>query len=137
MAKTENKKDEREPFRAERHIRRMSDDEIREFVNGVVSGQIYTDRHIPESLQHAIHIIFMPLVFGIFDGARPEDVKQVGCLWEWLSEAGPRGVNGCPSFLSMKIMHRDDFTRAHAAIVTELKRRENIEIPPASEKVTP
>lgn len=107
-------------------LKRMSDDELREFVNGVCSGQILVSTQVRD--ESMIRRVFMPVVFGAFDGWTQEELKQIGVLWEWMGKAGPLAVNGLPTFLSCNIMRRDDWERAHAAIVRELKRREEIEV---------
>lgn len=57
-----------------------------------------------------------------------EYTAQIGVLWEWMSKAGPRAINGYPIFMSMRVMHRDDWSRAVGAIQREEKRREDIEV---------
>ena len=53
---------------------------------------------------------------------------KIGTIYEYISEAGPRSINGFPCFFSHKVLNRSDFMRAHAAIGRELKRRDEMEI---------
>jgi hypothetical protein len=55
-------------------------------------------------------------------------LRNLGCLYEHLSQAGPRSINGYPIFWSVRILNRDDWQRAAAAIDRELERRDNMEI---------
>lgn len=57
-----------------------------------------------------------------------EDWASVGIFYEYLDKAGPRSVNGWPSFLSMRLMHVDDWERCRKAIVREQERQERIEV---------
>jgi hypothetical protein len=62
------------------------------------------------------------------DRWRKEFTQQIGVLWEWMSKAGPRAINGYPTFFSVRLLHRDDWERARKAIIREQKRREDIEV---------
>jgi len=55
-------------------------------------------------------------------------LRNLGVIYEYYSEAGPRCCNGYPCFFSCHIINKADWIRAHAAIVRELDRRENMEI---------
>jgi len=55
-------------------------------------------------------------------------LQNLGVIYERMSKAGPRSINGQPIFFSFSILNRSDWVRAHAAIVRELKRREDMEI---------
>lgn len=54
--------------------------------------------------------------------------RDLGIIWEYLGEAAPRAINGCPMFFSCHLMHREDWERARAAINREFERRESIEL---------
>lgn len=51
---------------------------------------------------------------------------QIGVLWEWMDQAGPRGINGFPMFFSMRMMHMEDWKMCHKAILKEVARRESL-----------
>lgn len=120
--------EEEEPKVIDGEVDRMTVDELRKFVDGVASGQIFTDRHIPPGDTDMVGSVFMVVGLGAFAGWTKERIKSVGCVWEWWSEAGPRSINGLPIFYSARIMHVEDWKRAHAAVEKELKRRESIEV---------
>ncbi len=54
--------------------------------------------------------------------------QNLGVIYEEISKAGPRSINGQPIFWSLRIINRSDWKRAHAAITRELSRREDMEI---------
>jgi len=120
----------KDPLPGRRHdIPLMTEDGLKDFVLGCCNGHIFTSNQVPdEEAQHLLGSIFMPLVFGALKNYDQESIENIGVLWEHMSEAAPRGINGYPMFFSCRIMHKDDWTRARAAIKKELHRREAIEL---------
>ena len=53
-----------------------------------------------------------------------EKIKDIGCIWEHISEAGPMSINNYPIFMSCHLMNKNDWARAIKAIDHELKLRE-------------
>lgn len=111
-------------------VPRMTRDERVQFVLNYVDNQIFTSLQVRNP--NDLAMVFMPLILGALDGWEREDAAQIGCFYEYLSAAGPRAINGMPSFLSVKFMHRDDCERCFPAIERELERRnkakEDIEV---------
>lgn len=71
--------------------------------------------------------IFMPLIF-----AKPEDIqtlrdKGVVAFYEYLSEAGPRSVNGYPMFTTFGTLTREDNNQVMEAYNEELERLAEVE----------
>ena len=111
----------REPIK----IPRMSDDELRKFVLGLCDGSLFTMFDCPQIM---IPMVFMPIALGAFAGYVAEDMAEVGCVYEYYSEAGPRSINGLPVFASFKLVHIDDWRRAAKAADAEIARRKDIPI---------
>jgi len=88
---------------AKRAAERLSEDEIKQVVDGLVRGHIYTALDCPPDM---IPSVFMVVAFG---GLNDYDMDTVGMVYEWLDKAGERGINGCPMFLSCKVVHTDDW----------------------------
>jgi hypothetical protein len=109
-------------------IPRMSDDQLREFICGVVDRRIFTIHDIHQRDECLIPAVFMPIIFGPFNHYNPDSLKRVGCVYEYYDKALPRSINGYPCFTSMRLMHAEDWKRAQAAIVAEIERRKNIPI---------
>ena len=99
---------------------------LRTFVIDFLAGKIFTSAQMNEGT--SIEMVFMPLVFGALADWPREDLEQIGILWEYLDKAGPRSINGLPSFFSLRIMHRDDWERCFNAIVREQERQREIEV---------
>lgn len=107
-------------------VGRKTDEELREFVFDFMAGRIFTSAQIPPSGR--LELVFMPLVFGALHDWPEEDWADIGIIYEYLDKAGPRSVNGCPGFFSMRLMHVDDWERCLKAIQREQGRREEIEV---------
>jgi hypothetical protein len=109
-------------------IPRMTDDELREFVIAFCDQRVFTTAHVRENETDMLDMIFLPLGLGALAGLPESEQSNLGCLWEYLSAAGPRAVNGYPIFMSMRIMHIEDWDRARKAIMRESERRQAIEV---------
>lgn len=104
----------------------LSDEELKDFVRAFLDGRIYT--HLAVRDPNLIRSVFMVLALA---GRMPKDYADtVGLIWEFLDQAGPRGINGHPMFFSARFMHRDDWDRVRPVIQAELERRDAITIPP-------
>jgi hypothetical protein len=107
-------------------IQPATDDELREFVDGVLSGRIFTSEQCePEMLG----TVFMPIALGCFAGVPREQLETIGVLYAPISEASPVAVNGYPTFFGFNVMLRQDWQRAREAIVAEAERRKNLPLP--------
>ena len=54
--------------------------------------------------------------------------KHIGGFWEFNSKALPRSINGLPCFMSVKVMHIEDWRRANVAIMREQERLANLDV---------
>ena len=70
----------------------------------------------------------MEMVEGEIGKAREHYFKHLGGVWEYMDKALPRGINGLPCFMSMRLMHIDDWNRANKVIKKEMDRRETLEV---------
>lgn len=113
-------------------IPRMTEEKLREFVNGYCSGQIFTSANIhasnDEHLASLMRSVFMPLAFGGLKGVPKRELRNLGVLWEWNSKAGLRSINGMPTFTSCNMLHKDDWDRARNAVNAEMDRRKSIKV---------
>jgi hypothetical protein len=101
---------------------RMSDDALRQFVEDWLARKIYSIYHGPKD-DPFLAFVMLKLV------PPPVDfVDQVGCVYEYIREAGPFSVNGHPMFLSHHFMHADDWQVAVKTIRAEEERRKGVEL---------
>ena len=54
--------------------------------------------------------------------------EQLGIIWEYLSEALPRSINGYPIFMSCRVMNKADWERVVTVLKAEEERLANIEV---------
>jgi len=108
-----------------------TEQELKKIAMDIYNGLIYTDRHCRQS---DIMSVFMCLLF-MDPRSKPtstdtptdrdnkiyellerdieskhylEFIKNIGLVYEYLSEAGPRCINGCPTFTSVRLLSRED-----------------------------
>lgn len=98
---------------------------LAKFVMDFCDGKVFTSAHVHDSqTENLLHIIFLPLALGGLHGLYEHEVKNIGLIWEHLSQAGYRGINGYPTFMSCRLMHKDDWDTARKAIKREMERRD-------------
>lgn len=119
-------------------VARLSEEDLRAFVDDYVSGRVFTSLELQgenvgmDELASRIRMVFMPIAFGALKGFDDEELGNVSIFYEHIREAMPRGVNGWPTFMSVRIMHKDDWARVCPVIQAEFARRRDITIPPVS-----
>lgn len=84
----------------------MTDEQIKELALALFKGSVFTDRHIDN--QEDISRVFMPLVFIKQETIDEWKVNPPGMLYEYISEASPRSINGMPMFFSVRIVSVPD-----------------------------
>jgi len=82
---------------------RMTDDQIKETVRGIVTGRYFTATMCPPDM---VPKVFMPIGLG---AAADLDWDTVGNIIEDLNKAGERGINDYPVFMSCRIVHKEDW----------------------------
>ena len=111
----------------------LPEEELKKFVLGMVDGQVFTSAHLNEHEMGMPPMVFMPLALGMFADHGEKEMKAVtdelGVFWEWMSQAGPRSVNGLPTFFSVRLLCRSDWQRARKAYQIEMDRRKNFVLP--------
>lgn len=111
---------------------KLSDDELRKFICGVLDGSIFTSAHLHN--QDLLPMVFMPLAIGMFRYHSEEEIKEIltqtGVFYSYMKDAGPRAINGYPMFFSCGLLHIDDWRRAREAIIAEEERRKTMPLPP-------
>ncbi len=111
-------------------IARMSEDEMRAFVLAWCDGKVFSDQHVmqraPHQWEQNMTMVFMPIAFGVCANWTVETVSQLGIVYEYMNKAMPRAINGMPCFMSMHVMHKDDWARCREAIIREEQRRQEM-----------
>lgn len=92
---------------------RRSDEDLKQLALDIVAGHVFTSNHmkVEEIDAGLMRCVFMPLVFLDEEGHKEMADAQICFLYEYYSKAGPRGVNGYPTFFSMSVLDREDADR--------------------------
>lgn len=97
-------------------IESLKPEELEALAWDIASGRVYTDRDCPPNL---IPNVFMPLMF-IEDKSFFDDL---GFIYEYMDQAGPRSINGCPMFASMRCLNKADLKVLAERVTTLQKMR--------------
>lgn len=83
----------------------LNEEQLRKLALDMVDGRIFHDQMCPENM---VTHVFMPLMFVT---VAKEDSQHWGLVYEYMSEAGPRTLNGFPMFMSMRVLHVNNLPR--------------------------
>jgi len=109
-------------------VPRLSPKDLREFVEGVIANRYFLSAQIRESEGALIKNIFMPLALGALSSWSKEELLNIGIIYEEYSSRtqASRSINGYPIFFSCRLMHKDDWAKADAAIRKALKAQRDV-----------
>lgn len=105
-------------------IPRLTDSALVDFVLAYCDGKILTSENVRQP--DLLPMIFLPIALGGLSGMGERDLKKLGIIWEYYAAAGPRAINGYPTFFSCRLMRIEDWERAVKAIEREMERRESL-----------
>jgi hypothetical protein len=96
-------------------------DELKQLAVDFKEGRVFSDRHVTNPQD--ISMVFLVLLF--MDKEDIDQLKQdnLGMIFEYISKAGPRAVNGMPMFTSARYLNRSD-TKLLFEMVTKLETAE-------------
>lgn len=87
-----------------------TDDELKQLARDLHAGRIFTDQHLRPGEDPAILTrIFMPLLFMNSEQWSAFKESDPAVIFEYLSEAGPREINGYPIFMSFKSLGQEEW----------------------------
>lgn len=79
-----------------------TEEEMTQIAKDIWSGKIFTSSHITE--KSIIYQVFQSLIFLSPEAIDDLKARDVQLFFEYLSEAGPRAINGYPIFLSCSFL---------------------------------
>jgi hypothetical protein len=88
-------------------MKRASEEKLKALAMDMADGKVFTDMSIREGDVSLLGMIFMPLLF-LDEEQRVDLMEDTGMIYEYHDQAGPRGINGYPMFMSFHSVHRDD-----------------------------
>lgn len=84
-----------------------TEEELKKLAVDIVEGSVFSNLHHMKDMKD-LEMVFMPIALGAFSEFTEEELKDVGLIYEYLDKAGPRSVNGMPSFFSFRFLSRTD-----------------------------
>jgi len=91
---------------------RYTDEELKQFAVDLFEGKIFTSARIPEAEAATIlPSVFMPLFFMDEDLRKDFVESKPVLVFEYLSKAGPRSINGYPMFTSMQFLNEEEYNK--------------------------
>jgi len=87
-----------------------TDEELKKIALDLYSGKIFSDRHLNDPEKE------IPLVFMIVGFMSKEDIKELESkepvfVYEYLEKANKMGVNGYPTFFTMRYLNREEYNK--------------------------
>lgn len=98
-----------------------TDQELRQIALDLADGKIFCNRHVPPNDSRMLLSIFM--ILSLMENAN-QWVRDAGLIYEYLSEAGPRSINGYPMFMSCRKLNIEDTKKMFEYYNEILKYRE-------------
>jgi hypothetical protein len=85
--------------------------ELIQLAEDIHQGRVFTDRHIrPGDVETMGTMIFMPLIFMEGKEIKKFQKDPPGLIYEYLNRAGPRSINGYPTFMSFRIVPKEEMS---------------------------
>lgn len=116
----------RASFRPVPPLVRLTAQERAGIVLALLEEQIFTLHHIPDEDAALAPAIFAPIAAGVLAQATPEYREQVGTVYEYKTAASPQTIGGYPVFLTMRVIHHDDWLEILKAFVAEHNERDKM-----------
>lgn len=93
-------------------------EELEKIADGIVRNLIFTSLHVrPEDWASSLGLVFLPIALGALEDI---DLASVGMAYEYREKSLPRGINGYPIFMSVKLLNSTD-TEAVCKMVKEME----------------
>lgn len=126
MSETKDNIEEYDPAKKwDWNYNRLDDNALKQIAKDMYNNVIFSSLFLPEHDQYLISSIFMAFTLmgpgmdgkderergigSILEQEHYENwLKQIGMIYENMSEAGPRGINGYPMFMSCKFIDIED-----------------------------
>jgi len=89
----------------------LTEEKVKELARDLYADKIFGSWMLPESQMDMLFMVFMVLIF--MDDIQKKKMKRDNTFffYEYYDKAGPRGINGMPSFMSCHILSGDDVKR--------------------------
>lgn len=82
-----------------------TEEELKQIAIDLVEGKIFSILNLRSP--NDVTMVFLPIALGAFNECTKEQIEDIGLIYEYLDKAGPRAINGYPSFMSFQYLPRD------------------------------
>jgi len=89
-------------------MKKLTDDEINALAEDIYRDRVFTSDQLRQGDLNMLPVIFMPLLFAGKKMIEKMQIDAPGMIYEHFSEAGPRSINGYPTFVSLHIVSQED-----------------------------
>ncbi len=86
-----------------------TDEELKQIAEDLWAGRIFSDRNIKRA--EDIPMVFMALIFLKKEQIEQLEKQQMDFFYEYMSQATPTGVNGMPTFFSVRMLTKPETKR--------------------------
>lgn len=94
-----------------KHIEKTNG-ELKQLAEDIYAGRVFTDRDaMAKGMGDMLHMIFMPILFLDSEAKKDFVKRKPVLLYEYMSAAMPRMVNGCPMFMSVRYLTEKEFIK--------------------------
>lgn len=100
-----------------------TDEEIRKLALDIVEGQVFGSWMVLPTETHVIGSVFMVLALSGKEYAESLARRKVVHVYEYLDKAGPRTINGYPTFMSHHELTEDDIDKLQPLLERLQKQR--------------
>lgn len=89
----------------------LTDEQVKDLARDLYADKIFGSWMLPESQMDMLFMVFMVLIF--MDDIQKKKMKRDNTFffYEYYDKAGPRSINGMPTFMSCHICSGDDVKR--------------------------
>lgn len=91
---------------------KRTDEELKEIAVDLVHGQIYSTQHqFLIDNPDMIPSVFMPLALMTPEVSKVFLARNPAMIFEYISKAGPRSINGQPGFFSFQYLDQEEYKK--------------------------
>ncbi len=88
-----------------------TDEELKQIAEDLWAGKIFCDRQVQSRRPEDITMVFMVLMFMDKKQLKQLEKDEVDFFYEYMSQATPRGINGMPTFWSVRVLTKPETKR--------------------------
>jgi hypothetical protein len=98
--------------------------ELKQIAVDLAEGKIFSNLQLGNQ-QHMLQSVFMVLIFLDEKAHNSMKENEIVFVYEYMHDAGPMAINGFPTFMSMRMLGKEDFHDMWAEYVRYVEMRQN------------